>query len=60
MISQTIRHGTKVFHEVFGFGTFKGFESRRGTYYGFALVEFDTDPRLHVISPKKLTEIEDE
>ncbi len=58
MIRRTINPGTKVFHEVFGFGIFKGLESKIGIYYGFALVEFDDNPRrVSVISPNKLIEV---
>ncbi len=58
MISRTIKPGTIVFHELFGFGTFKHYESKIGTYNGFALVKFDDYPGISVIHPKKLTEIE--
>ena len=59
MIRRTINPGTKVFHEMFGIGTFKQFESKIGAYNGFALVKFDEYPGISVIHPKKLTEIED-
>jgi len=58
MIRQTINHGTIVWHEVLGFGIFRGYESKIGTFNGFALVNFDNHKGLSVIHPKKLTEIE--
>lgn len=59
MIRRTINPGTKVFHEMFGFGKFKKFESKTGPYYGFAHVKFDDFHGTHIIHPKKLIEIED-
>jgi hypothetical protein len=59
MIRRTINPGTMVFHEMFGFGVFKQFESKIGAYCGFALVKFNDYPGISVIHPKKLTEIED-
>lgn len=59
MISRGIKPGTTVFHEILGFGIFRGYESKIGTFNGFALVNFDNFHGLSVIHPKKLTEIED-
>lgn len=59
MIRRTINPGTKVFHEIFGIGTFKKFVSKIGTYYGCAFVKFNDYPGVSIIHPKKLTEIED-
>jgi len=58
MIRQSIEVGTKVFHELFGIGTFMGFETKEGPYNGFAFVEFEKFPRRTIISRKMLTEIE--
>ena len=59
MISRTINPGSRVFHEIFGFGTFRQYESEIGMYNGFALVKFDEFPGINLIHPKKLTEIEE-
>ena len=60
MIRRTINPGTTVFHEVFGFGIFKGYESKKGAFNGYALVNFDNHKGVSVIHPRKLTEIEKE
>jgi len=59
MIRKTIGIGTKVFHAYFGIGTFMGSETKEGRYKGFAFVEFKNYPGISVISPKRLTEIEE-
>lgn len=58
MIRKSIEIGTKVWHELFGIGTFMGFETKKGLYNGFAFVEFETSRRL-LMHPKMLTEIEE-
>ena len=59
MIRKSIEIGTKVWHELFGIGTFMGFETKKGLYNGFAFVEFETFPRRQLMHPKMLTEIEE-
>ena len=58
MIRKSIEIGTKVWHELFGIGTFMGFETKKGLYNGFAFVEFETSRRL-LMHRKMLTEIEE-
>ena len=59
MIRESLEIGTKVWHEAFGLGEFKGFETKEGIYKGFAFVEFPEFPGRTLISRKKLTELEE-
>ena len=61
MIRKSIEPGTKVFHEVYGFGTFKEWDKFDDSKQ-FAKVKFDEGhtPGLSVIPRRKLTEIENE
>jgi len=60
MIRKSIEPGTKVFHEVYGFGTFKEWEKFDDDKH-FAKIKFDEDHThgLSVVPRKKLTEIDE-
>ena len=56
MILNNIKIGDRVNHECFGMGTVTGFDTKKGYYENWLLVQFD-DPRrpgLHVLSPRRM------
>ena len=54
MISSAVKIGDRIEHDLFGLGTITGFEDKKGYYENWLLVEFDSRPGLHVISPRSI------
>lgn len=57
MIPENLKTDSKVWHERFGIGTFKGYESG-GTFEGYAIIEFEKLPGQSLIHRKRLIEME--
>ena len=56
MILNNVKIGDRVNHECFGMGTVTGFDTKKGYYENWLLVQFD-DPRrpgIYVLSPKRM------
>ena len=54
MILNNVKIGDRVIHDIFGIGTVTGFEDKARLYDNWLLVEFDSRPGLHVISPRSI------